>query len=114
MKKETKNKITKLLGLVPIANADITTIAQNAPGVSKKADVLQIALSFINFAIMAIGVLGVIMFIVAGFLYMTASGDQSKIDRAKSTMTYAAVGLAVAVLGFVVVATIQRYFVTGA
>lgn len=107
-----KNKMSLLLGLVPVANADLTTIAQNAQGVSKKADVLAIALQFINFAIMAIGVLGVIMFIVAGFLYMTASGDQGKVDRAKSTMTYAAVGLAVAVLGFVVVATVQRYLVS--
>jgi len=108
---KTKEKL--LWGLVPVASADLTTAAGSAQGVAKGTDVIGIALKFINFAIIAIGVLGVIMFIVAGFLYMTAGGDQSKIDRAKSTMTYAAVGLAVAVLGYVVVATVQKYIVGG-
>ncbi len=103
-------KLSKMLALIPVAHADLTSVAQNAPGVAKGTS-FDVALKLINFAITLIGVLGVIMFIYAGFLYMIAAGDEAKITKAKNTMTYSIVGLVVAVLGFVVVATVQTYIV---
>lgn len=110
--KNKQEKTKKYLGLIPAAQAGLTDVASNAPGVAK-GTAFDLALRFINFAITAIGVLGVIMFIYAGFMYMTAAGDESKITKAKNAMTYAIVGIVVAVLGFVVVATVQQYFVRG-
>lgn len=106
MKNKQEKSVNKYLGLIPAAQAGLTDVAANAPGVAK-GSVFDMAMKFINFAITAIGVLGVIMFIYAGFMYMTAAGDESKISKAKNAMTYAIVGMVVAMLGYVAVYTVQ-------
>ena len=113
LKKKNKMNGLKNLGLIPIANAGLTTKAGEATraGVSAAPDFFQLALSFINFAVMAIGILGVIIFIYAGFLYLTAAGNEEKITRAKNTLLWAVVGIAVAVLGLVAVRTVNQYLV---
>ncbi len=45
-----------------------------------------------------VGVAAVIMIIVAGFKYITSSGDSNNISSAKTTLVYALVGIAIAVL----------------
>lgn len=45
-----------------------------------------------------IGVVAVIMIIMAGFKYITSSGDSSKVSSAKTTLIYALVGLAIVAL----------------
>ena len=111
-----KNKMsTSLMAVTPVAQAALTTRANEATkaGVSGATDFFGLALAFINFAIMGIGILGVIMFIYAGFQYLTASGDDAKITKAKNTLLYAVVGVAVAVLGLVAVRTVDYYIVKG-
>jgi len=111
-KKKRYREIIKKLSLIPVASADITTQAQNAKGVAR-GDITEIILKIINYALIIIGVLAVLIFIYAGFLYLTASGDEAKLKRAKDTVLYAVVGVAVAVLGFVAVLTVQRFIVQG-
>ncbi len=106
MNHEKEKSARKYLGFVPVAQAGLTSVASQAPGIAK-GSIFDMALKFINFAITAIGVLGVIMFIYAGFMYMTAAGDEAKVTKAKNAMTYAIVGLVVAMLGFVAVYTVQ-------
>ena len=101
------------MALVPIANADLTTAASQAQGVAKSANIVDLILKVINYSIIIIGVLGVLMFIYAGFLYLTATGDEARLTRAKDTLLYSVVGIAVSVLGFVAVATVQRFIVQG-
>lgn len=116
LKKKNKMKeAIKKLALVPVAQAALTSKAQEATkaGVSGATDIFGLALAFINFAIMAIGILGVIVFIYAGFLYLTAAGVEAKMTKAKDTLLWAVVGVAVAVLGLVAVRTIQYYLVQG-
>ncbi|MBM3255921.1 MAG: hypothetical protein FJZ04_00400 [Candidatus Moranbacteria bacterium] len=112
-KNKMKEKLNSLLSLVPVASADITDAASKARGVAKKADVVEMLLTIINYALIVLGVLAVAVFIYAGFLYLTAAGVQEKIDKAKNTLLYAVIGIVVAVLGFVAVATVQRFIVQG-
>lgn len=49
------------------------------------------------------GIAAVIMIIVAGFKYITSSGDTSKISSAKTTLVYALVGATIAVLAQVII-----------
>lgn len=44
--------------------------------------------------------LSVIMFIVAGFLYLTARGEPGKIQTANKAVIWAIVGIAIAIAGF--------------
>ena len=49
----------------------------------------------INIALGFVGVLGVIMIIYAGFLWMFAAGNEERVGKAKKTMIWSAVGLVV-------------------
>ena len=50
-----------------------------------------------------IGIAAVIMILVAGFKYITAGGDSNAVGSAKSTLTYAIVGLIIAALAQILV-----------
>jgi len=53
-----------------------------------------------------LAVLAILMIVISGIMYITAVGDRSRIDRAKSTLLYAIIGLIVALLAWVIVSTI--------
>lgn len=57
----------------------------------------------INVLSMVVGVVAVIMIIVGGFKYVTSNGDSSAISSARSTITYAIVGLIIVALAQVIV-----------
>jgi hypothetical protein len=60
----------------------------------------------INIFSVVIGIVAVIMIMVAGFRYITAAGDSSKITSAKNTLIYAIVGLVVAATSQVLVRSV--------
>lgn len=53
------------------------------------------------------GFLAIICFIVAGVLYLMASGDSRMLDRAKKATVYGIVGVVIGLIGFVVIRTID-------
>lgn len=59
-----------------------------------------------------VAILGIIGFVVAGVLYVTAAGDEDQIAKAKSTMMYSIIGVIVALLGYIVVTQIGQIFGT--
>ena len=54
--------------------------------------------SIINILSLTVGIAAVIMIIISGFKYVTSGGDSNSISSAKSTLTYALIGLLVASL----------------
>jgi hypothetical protein len=52
----------------------------------------------VNILSLIVGAVSVVMIIIAGLKYVTSSGDSNNVGSAKSTLIYALVGLAVAVL----------------
>lgn len=48
-----------------------------------------------------VGIVGVIGFAIAGILYLTAGGDEARIDTAKKAMLYSIIGVIVALAGLV-------------
>lgn len=52
---------------------------------------------------MVAGIAAVVMVIIAGFRYTTSGGDSGRVASAKSTLIYALVGIAIAVLAQVIV-----------
>ncbi len=55
-----------------------------------------------NWIISIFFVVATIFIIMAGFKYVTAGGDSSKIDEAKHMLTYAIIGIAVGLLAFTI------------
>ena len=60
-----------------------------------------------------VGFLGIIGFVISGILYLTAAGDEDRIEKAKSTMVYSIVGIIVALIGWVIVSTLSAWLVSG-
>ena len=57
----------------------------------------------VNVLLWSVGALSVIMIIFSGFRYITSAGDATKTKSAQSTLTYAVVGLIVAVFAWAIV-----------
>jgi hypothetical protein len=57
----------------------------------------------VNILSILVGIAAVIMVIYGGFRYITSAGDGSRVAAAKSTLTYALVGLAIAALAQLIV-----------
>lgn len=49
----------------------------------------------------------VIIFLYAGIMFLTASGDPTKIDKAKKAVIWGVVGIAVGILGYSAVSFIK-------
>lgn len=60
-----------------------------------------------NWLLMLIGILGVIGFAIAGILYLTAGGDETRAEKAKGAMLNSIIGVIVAILGIVVIKAAQ-------
>lgn len=64
----------------------------------------------INWAIGFAAVIAVIMLIAAGFMYITANGDEGKIKKATTTLTFAIVGLVVCFIAVLLVNFVLKEF----
>ena len=75
------------------------------PVLAVTADVSQIQ-NFLRSIIQIItGLAGLIatgFFVVGGFTYITSSGNPEHLDRAKRTITWSAIGLAITIAAFVI------------
>jgi len=67
------------------------------------ANIIRIFLGFL-------GLLAVSLIIYGGFIWMTASGDPSKIEKAKKIITGAVIGLIVILLSFIIVSFVINTF----
>lgn len=69
--------------------------------------VLGIATSGMNWLLVMVGILGVIGFVIAGIIYLTAAGDEDQIARGKKTMVASITGVIVALVGVVVIQAVK-------
>ncbi|MBI5765919.1 hypothetical protein HZA71_01685 [Candidatus Falkowbacteria bacterium] len=70
------------------------------------ARIVQIILGFL-------GILTVILIMYAGFIWMTAAGDERKIEKAKKILLDAIIGLIIILAAFIIVSFILRSWETG-
>jgi ABC-type multidrug transport system fused ATPase/permease subunit len=75
--------------------------------------IVNFVMSIINYAITIMGAIAVILFIVAGFMFMAANGESQKLDNAKDIIKYAAIGLIVALLSYIITIFVQSIFANG-
>lgn len=65
------------------------------------ASVTEIVSGIMYWLLGIVGVVGVIGFAIAGILYLTAAGDEERINKAKNAMLYSIIGVIVALAGLV-------------
>lgn len=59
-----------------------------------------------------LGFIAVIGFVISGILYLTAAGNETQIEKAKTAMTYSIVGVIVALMGYVIIQAIEGWLGT--
>lgn len=60
-----------------------------------------------NWLLLIIGFIGVIGFVIAGILYLTAAGNEEQIEKAKTAMLYSIIGVIVALVGYVIIQAVS-------
>jgi type IV secretory pathway VirB2 component (pilin) len=67
----------------------------------------QNIISVINWGLFVAGTVAVLIIVVAGILYITAAGDEHRIERAKTSLKGAIIGVIIILLAAVIVNTIN-------
>lgn len=101
-----------LFGLCPNTHADddicnnkeVPQAVRDAAGCNKMDDQLPDTIAgILNAIIIVSGTVAVIFVLIGGVNYMTSSGDAGKLEKAKKTILYAVIGLAICALAFAIV-----------
>lgn len=74
-------------------------LAQEVAGVKETQDFFR---SIITVAAGFAGLIAAGFFVAGGFIYITSSGNPERLDRAKHTLLYSAIGLAIVIAAFVI------------
>ncbi|HKZ35063.1 MAG TPA: hypothetical protein VJ179_04320 [Patescibacteria group bacterium] len=65
---------------------------------------------FVTLFLTFVSVLAIIYLILGGIQYITAGGDPKQIKAAKDQLTYAVIGLVVAIISFAVINVFSEFF----
>jgi Na+-driven multidrug efflux pump len=112
-------KISKVLGAVTafgsnvywasiIKAQELETYLPRDPLGREDGGVLEIAEGAINLAIFLAALVCVVVLIASGYSYITAAGDEQKIEKATKTLTYAIVGLVICFIAVILVQFVLR------
>ncbi|MFA9262372.1 MAG: pilin [Undibacterium sp.] len=91
-------EIADLLGWVPVG-------LPAAPNT-----LLGTAMGVVNFLLSVIGVIAIIMLVIGAFTYLTAAGDESRIDTGKEIVKYSVIGITVALAALVLIRLVVNFF----
>ncbi len=71
---------------------------------------VQIAEDVLNFLLSIVGILGIIMMVVGGILYLTSAGDEGKTETGKKIVKYSVIGIAIALAALILVTQVAKFF----
>ncbi|MDH4330021.1 MAG: hypothetical protein OEV93_00510 [Candidatus Moranbacteria bacterium] len=69
--------------------------------------IADILINVMEWLLSLVGVLGIISFAISGIMYLTAAGDEGRMETAKKTMIWAIIGVIVALAGAIAITTID-------
>jgi hypothetical protein len=69
-----------------------------------------LGLKVLSFLLSLVGVLGIIMLVIGGIIYLVSAGDEGRVDAGKKMVTYAIVGIAVALAALIIVTQVASFF----
>jgi len=77
--------------------------AGSSSGVGDSGTQLASIISLIiGAALSLLGIVFLVLIVYAGYVYLTAAGDESKVERAKTTITRSIIGLAIVLCAFAI------------
>jgi hypothetical protein len=81
--------------------------SSSATGLSD-TDPYTVIVSVMNWLMAMSGIVAILMFVVSGWMYLTAGGDEKKTETAKNNIKYTIIGLVVALTAFITVRLIAN------
>jgi len=68
----------------------------------------DVAIQVLNFLLSVVGIIAIISLIVGGIMYLTSYGDEERIEKAKTMVTYSIIGIVIAFGAVVIVTQISK------
>ena len=102
----TSTLVTLTLSTAPVLAAGDTTglseAAEAAYGSGKvpTADIVTVIASVISILLGFMGVVLLLLFLYAGFLWMTAMGDKAKVEKARNMISQAVIGMIIVMASY--------------
>jgi hypothetical protein len=95
-------------GLIPCGNTKVDNTVSDP---CTFGDLITLAQTVINFLIFKIAApLAAVMFIWAGFLYLTAAGNEGQVKKAHELFWAVFIGLVIALAAWLMVSLVLRFF----
>jgi hypothetical protein len=89
----------------PVTMLENIASGNNGPYTSANEDSLPTILgNIINGALILLGVIFIVLMIISGYNWMTASGNQEKVGKAKDLMINAVIGLIIVMAAYAITA----------
>ena len=85
------------------AKSEIQSGISDAGGKDNNKDLTTVITDIVKTMLFIVGLLSVIVIIYSGILYIISAGNSNTVQKAKTTLTYAVVGLIVAILSYAIV-----------
>jgi len=82
----------------------------NSSAVSSAPTLSAIAANVLTFLLSILGTIALIMLIVSSMMYLTAAGDEERIDKGKNMFKYSLIGIIIAMASLAVVKQIATFF----
>ena len=89
-------------GLIEDTDSPTTISGSTSWGGSLRSAVLVV----INFFLFFLGLVATIFVIYGGFLYITAGGDDGKVESAKKILMYSVIGIIICLMSFAIINTV--------
>lgn len=100
-------KLTKILSpFVIVGSSAVQALAVEAvlpENPVQSGDLVSWIKTVLNVVIGLAALVSVVMLIAAGYSYITAAGDEGKVEKATKTLTFAVVGLVICFISVIVV-----------
>jgi hypothetical protein len=101
------NDIFNFGGAVPSGEFELPDAADfGIDGIGANTSARVYLVGVLNFALSFLGLLAVAFLIYAGFLYVTAGGDDGQHEKAKKIVIFAAIGILVVLVSYALVNTL--------
>lgn len=75
---------------------------------AQENEIFQILERFQNFLVGILLVIGVICFMYAGYLFLSAEGNPAQLERARNAILWGIIGLAIGILSKAIVEALKR------
>ncbi len=82
----------------------------DAAGVKDNADISVLIGSVISTALTLVGLIFLILMVYAGYLWMTARGEEDQIDKARKIIIAAVIGLVIVVSAYAITVLVTTQF----